>query len=243
MRGTLCDGTVGGNVRVGRRGLDGVPRIGLVDAAGVQQQLLGNGRQRHIRCVAAAQPFHQVDGAVHIAARGQRLRRPLLVMPVRLGVEREHSQQIIEPAGVKQRAVASVPDRCRRRRLPAVGHDVLNERQKLVRPVRSQCRIRTQGAPMLVQGFDIGWIVVLDGVEKALEPLFAQARWHWRGGDQGHHLLDNTGGRVAQRAAGAVDAAPAGESFSSNRPRPHRPTPGRRGPCARSRRRPRSGAR
>lgn len=52
-------------------------RIGLVDAAGVRQQLLGNGRQRHIRCVAAAQPFHQVDGAVHIAARGQRLRGPL----------------------------------------------------------------------------------------------------------------------------------------------------------------------
>jgi len=49
-----------------------------------------------------------------------------------------------------------------------------------------------------------------DGVEEALEPLFAQAPWHWRCGDQGHQLLDDTGGRVAQRAAGAVDAADRG---------------------------------
>ena len=133
------DGAKGGDVRVGRRGLDAVPRIGLIDATGVQQQLLGHGRQRHIRRMPAAQALHQVDGAVHIATRGQGPRSPLLVMPVRLGVERQHTQQFVEPSGVEQRAVA---ERARLGvgvgALPAVGHDVLHQGQQLVSPVRSE---------------------------------------------------------------------------------------------------------
>ena len=105
-RVSFGDRSKGGDVGVGRRGLDAVPRIGLIDATGVQQQLFGHGRQRHVRRMAAAQSLHQVDGAVHIAARGQRLRSPLLVMPVRLGVERQHGQQVVEAAGVEQSAVA-----------------------------------------------------------------------------------------------------------------------------------------
>ena len=33
---SLCDGTVGGNVGVGRPGSNGVARIGLIDATGVE---------------------------------------------------------------------------------------------------------------------------------------------------------------------------------------------------------------
>ena len=40
------DGAKSGDVGVRRRGMDGIPRIGLIDATGVQQQLLGHGRQR-----------------------------------------------------------------------------------------------------------------------------------------------------------------------------------------------------
>jgi hypothetical protein len=98
------DGAKGGDVRVGQRSLNAVPRIGLIDPAGVQQQLFG---------------------------RGQRLRSPLLVAPVRLGVQGQHRQQLVEAASVEQRAVAEragLGVDVGVGALPAVGHDMLHQR-------------------------------------------------------------------------------------------------------------------
>ena len=137
-RVSFRDGAKGGDVGVRRRSLDAIPRIGLVDATGVQQHLFGHSRQRHIRRMPAAQSFHQVDTAVHVTTRGQDLRSPLLVMPVR--------PSIVEAASVEQRAIAE------RAGLgvsigaaSAVWQDVPEHRKQLVRPMGCKSRVGTQG--------------------------------------------------------------------------------------------------
>ena len=156
--------------------------------------------------MSTAQSLHHVDTAVHITTRGQGLRSPLLIMPIRPGVERQHRQQVVEAAGVEQSAVAQraglgvgIGTAC------AVCQDMSDHRKQLVGPMGCESRVGTQGAPVLAQGLDVGRVVFLDGVEKALQPLFSHAPWHRRCGDQRHHFLDDAIGRVAKRTAGAVD--------------------------------------
>lgn len=60
---------------------------------------------------------------------------------------------------------------------------------------------------MVAQGFDVGRVVFLDGLEESVEPLLANGGVRWRASYEGHQVLDGGAGGIAQRAGGAVDLA------------------------------------
>ena len=153
----------------------------------------------------AAQALRQLDIAAHLTTRGQGPRSPLLVMPARLGVERQHSQQVVESAGTEQRAVAERTGLdVGKGAASLLCQDMPDQWEELVRPMGYERRVGTQRAPMHAQRVDVRRIVDLDGVEKALQPLFAHAPRHRRYGNQGRYLLDDAVGQVSQRTAGIV---------------------------------------
>lgn len=77
--------------------------------------------------------------------------------------------------------------------------------QQLVGPGRGEFGCGAQITPVVAQVFDVGRVVVLDGIEEAVEPILARGGVYRCVADERHQFLDGRASGVAEGTRGTVD--------------------------------------
>ena len=184
---------------------------GFGPPAGLQQCLFGKVRDG-LQAGGASRAFSHVgDGVVDLTALGQHAGAPHQVLPDRSRVHGQQFQQFVVATGLEQGAVAQggAGEEGIGAVLAFAQHAALG-RQQLVGPGRGQLGRCAQLAPVVAQVFDVGWVVFLDGLEEAVEPLLARDSVDRGVADDRYQFLHGCIGSIAQCARGTVDLVEGG---------------------------------
>ena len=191
----------GGDMGVGLIGEQRVLVERFGAATGLEQFYFGEAGDGCFAGGAACALAQVGDGFIDLASGRQHFGAPDQVGPDRVRVHVQQLQDLIVAVGLEQGAVAE--GGAREESVGAAlsfSQDILQGWQELVGPGTGQFPCGAQIAPVITEGFDVGGILFLDGLEQAIEPLLAHLGADRCLADQGRQLLDRGVGGVAQGA-------------------------------------------